>query len=158
MKFNHLTLSMRKHVSSPGFSVSCTENMSYLPLRSQKGPQLSPDPRQEPWSHTTGPDQALGGRGPAAGEQSATAEPGKGTSGLRCSRRWRHAVEVDQEGGRNAWSLKQRSSDLGYGKIYIVPKGESRVYSTLLSHGGSLGGGRLFSQKVNGMTSLDSGV
>lgn len=70
MKFNHLTLSMRKHVSSPGFSVLYTENMSYLP-EVTKRPQLSPDPRQEPWSHTIGPDQ-LWGRGPAAGEQSAT--------------------------------------------------------------------------------------
>lgn len=70
MKFNHLIISMRKHVSSPGFSVSSTENMSYLP-EVTKRPQLSPDPRQEPWSHTTGPDQ-LWGRVPEGGEQSAT--------------------------------------------------------------------------------------
>ena len=86
MKFNHLILSMRKHVSSTGFF--CVKYRKYELLSEvTKRPQLSPDPRQEPWSHTTSPDP-LWGRAPAAGQQSATRREREGDSRLHGPRRW----------------------------------------------------------------------
>lgn len=145
MKFNHLILSMRKHISSTGFF--CVKYGKYELLSEvTERPQLSPDARQEPWSHTTSPDP-LWGRAPAAGQQSAARGAREGTPGVTAPGDGRHAVEVGWGRRGNAWSLENHEQDLGLWEKLYSSKGKIKSsLITILTWRLPYGEAQLFSQ------------